>query len=156
MATFLDLSKAFDTINHNILLTKLDNLGIRGVVNTWFRHYLTERKQYMEIHGVKSNLQQLTCGVPQGSILGPILFLLYINDIQNSTYLKVLCFADDTTCSYSSDSVLNLYHVMNQELEKLNQWFRANKLCLNIRKTKYVIFRPSIIRTHENEHMLYV
>jgi retron-type reverse transcriptase len=125
MATFLDLSKAFDTINHDILLNKLEHLGVRGVANIWFRSYLTERKQYMEIYEVKSHFEQLKCGVPQGSILGPILFLLYINDIHNSTLLKILCFADDTTCSYSSASVSNLYNIMNQELEKLNQWFRV-------------------------------
>ena len=154
MATFLDLSKAFDSLSHSLLLRKFENMGVRGVANIWFCSYLTERKQYMEMYKVKSNLDPLQCGVPQGSILGPILFLLYINDIPNSTSLKVLCFADDTTCRYSSASISNLYNVMNDELEKLNQWFRANKLCLNISKTKYIIFRPSVTRHIESDHTL--
>ena len=108
------------------------------------------------MYKVKSNLDPLQCGVSQGSILGPIFFLLYINDIPNSTSLKVLCFADDTTCRYSSASISNLYNVMNDELEKLNQWFRANKLCLNISKTKYIIFRPSVTRHIESDHTLFI
>ena len=156
MATFLDLSKAFDSLSHSLLLRKLENMGVRGVANIWFHSYLTDRKQYMEMYKVKSNLDPLQCGVPQGSIFGPILFLLYINDIPNSTSLKVLCFADDTTCSYSSASISNLYNVMNNELEKLNQWFRANKLCLNISKTKYIIFRPSVTRHIESDHTLFI
>jgi hypothetical protein len=156
MATFLDLSKAFDTISHNILLKKLEKLGIRGIANTWFKSYLSGRRQYMEIYKVKSHLEENECGVPQGSILGPILFLLYINDIQNSTFLKVLCFADDTTCSYSSSNTKKLYDTMNQELEKINQWFRANKLCLNISKTKYIIFRPSGSHHALNDQFLYI
>jgi hypothetical protein len=145
MSVFLDLSKAFDTISHDILLTKLHHMGIRGIANEWFKSYLSERKQYLEIHNEKSTLESIKCGVPQGSILGPILFLIYINDIKNSTSLSVLCFADDTTVSYSSHDIPNLYNTMNRELEALNQWFRANKLCLNVNKTKYIIFRPTTI-----------
>ena len=156
MATFLDLSKAFDTISHDILLKQLENLGIRGVANTWVKSYLTGRKQYMDIYGVKSHFENITCGVPQGSILGPMLFLLYINDIKNSTSVKVLCFADDTTCSYSSANISHLYNTMNTELEKLNQWFRANKLCLNITKTKYIIFRPTATKQIGKNEKMYI
>jgi len=90
MAIFLDLSKAFDTISHNILLNKLEILCSRGIANTSFKSYLSGRRQYMEIYKVKSHLEENEIGVPQGSILGPILILFYINDIQNSTSVKVL------------------------------------------------------------------
>ena len=130
---------------------------VRGVANVWFHSYLTERKQYMEIYKVKSNIDTLQCGVPQGSIFGPIFFLLYINDIPHSTSLKVLCFVDDTTCSYSSANISNLYNVMNDDrTREINQWLRANKLCLNVSKTKYIIFRPSVTRRIETYHILFI
>ena len=84
----MDLSKAFDTINHSKLLHKLNCYGIRGTSNLWFKNYLSERKQYLEFNIIKSNLLNINCGVPQGSILGPILFLLYINDIHSAGVLK--------------------------------------------------------------------
>lgn len=151
MTVFADLSKAFDTISHHILLKKLDHMGIRGVANSWFASYLSNRTQYMDMYTLKSQFEIVQCGVPQGSILGPILFLIYINDIHNSTPLNVLCFADDTTISYSSSNVQNLYDTMNQELDNMNEWFRANKLCLNVSKTKYIIFKPSV-RPRNNYH----
>lgn len=146
MATFLDLSKAFDTISHSILLKKLYNMGIRGLANSWFDSYLSNRKQYMDINNNKSSHETIKCGVPQGSILGPLLFIIYINDIHNSTMLKLFCFADDTTCSYSSSNHADLFNTMNYELEQLNVWFKANKLCLNANKTKYMIFGPSVLQ----------
>ena len=138
MATFLDLSRAFDTINHKILLKKLQNMGIRGVANLWFQSYLTNRQQFMEILNCSSSLETIFCGVPQGSILGLILFIIYVNDIYRSTKLKTPCFADDTTCSLSSNNIQQLYHTMNQELNLLNTWFRSNRLSLNAKKTKYI------------------
>ena len=99
LSVFLDLSKAFDTINHDILVKKLIFYGIRGVPNYWFANYLSNRKQFTEINNCKSALTNVSTGVPQGSILGPILFLLYINDIHNCTLLNLLSFADDTTIS---------------------------------------------------------
>ena len=102
MSVFLDLSKAFDTINHDIVITKLEHMGIRGLANDWFKSYLSERKQYLESHDEKSPLETIKCGVPQGSILGPILFLIYINDIKSATSLSLLCFADDTTVCCSA------------------------------------------------------
>ncbi len=143
MSVFLDLSKAFDTISHEILLNKLDYMGIRGLANQWFESYLSDRLQYLEISGEKSPYKINQFGVPQGSILGPILFLIYVNDIRHSSSLTTLCFADDTTISFSSNNVDLLYSTMNRELNSLNQWFRANKLCLNVTKTKYIVFRPT-------------
>ena len=143
MAVFLDLTKAFDTINHDILLKKLEHLGIKGRANEWFKSYLSDRKQYMDIFDVQSPLENVSCGVPQGSILGPILFLVYMNDINYSSKLFTLCFADDTTVSCSSTDLKTLYHVMNGELQHLSQWLKSNKLCLNTKKNKYIIFKPS-------------
>ena len=143
MAVFLDLSKAFDSISHNILLTKLERLGIRGTPKQWFESYLSNRKQYMELYKIKSQTASIKCGVPQGSILGPILFLVYVNDIFNASELDTFCFADDTTVTYSSPNTNDLYNTMNRELYRLSQWFKANRLKLNINKTKYIIFSPS-------------
>ena len=156
MATFLDLSRAFDTINHKILLKKLQNMGIRGVANLWFQSYLTNRQQFMEILSCSSSLETIFCGVPQGSILGPILFIIYVNDIYRSTKLKTLCFADDTTCSFSSNNIQQLYHTMNQELNLLNTWFRSNRLSLNAKKTKYILFGPQINQINSDAYEIYI
>jgi hypothetical protein len=146
LALFLDLSKAFDTISHHILLKKLDFYGIRGICNNWFSSYLSDRKQFVEIKGTKSTLRDMVCGVPQGSILGPILFLIYINDIKNCTSLNLLSFADDTTIYCSGPSAKDLYTIVNTELSYLYDWFCANKLALNIKKTNYAIYGP-----HQNQ-----
>ena len=156
MATFLDLSRAFDTINHKILLKKLQNMGIRGVANLWFQSYLTNRQQFMEILSCSSSLETIFCGVPQGSILGPILFIIYVNDIYRSTKLKTLCFADDTTCSFSSNNIQQLYHTMNQELNLLNTWSRSNRLSLNAKKTKYILFGPQINQINLDAFEIYI
>jgi hypothetical protein len=142
MAVFLDLSKAFDTINHDILLYKLCHYGIRGISNKWFSSYLSNRKQYIEMNECKSPVITLTHGVPQGSILGPVLFLIYINDISNSTSLNLLSFADDTTIYHSDCDIDNLTLTLKHELKNIYNWLCANKLCLNVKKTQYCIFSP--------------
>ena len=142
VSIFLDLSKAFDTINHDILLCKLYHYGIRGVANNWFRNYLSNRKQYTEYQSVVSPLSTVTHGVPQGSILGPLLFLIYINDLPNATSLEVLSFADDTTIYSSGHNHQHLFETLNLELNKLYIWLCENQLSLNITKTKYMVFGP--------------
>ena len=105
---FIDLRKAFDTVNHAILLTKMEHYGIRGLALDWFKSYLTNRKQYVYINGESSQLKDVTCGVPQGSVLGPLLFLIYINDLPNiSKDLQFFLFADDTNIYYEAESPKN-------------------------------------------------
>ena len=141
LSIFIDLTKAFDTCDTDILLEKLNYYGFRGISNTWFRSYLTGRMQYTSVNGANSTMRELTCGVPQGSVLGPILFLLLINDLPNATNLFSILFADDTTLQLSSCSLVSLYEQANLELVRLADWFKANKLTLNISKTKYMIFK---------------
>ena len=138
---FIDLSKAFDTLNHSILLKKLEHYGIRGVSLNWFIDYLSHRKQYVRYNETSSSSLIISCGVPQGSILGPLLFILYMNDIANcSNILHFILFADDTNIFYSCKNYLDLMNVVNEELVKLSNWFRANKLSLNVKKTHYILF----------------
>ena len=140
---FIDLRKAFDTVDHNILLNKLHHYGIRGIINTWFASYLKGREQTTEINNKISEKQVTLCGVPQGSVLGPLLFLIYINDICNSTnVLKMFLFADDTNLLYADKNFKKLEIVLNTELKKLSNWLIANKLTLNINKSHFVIFSP--------------
>jgi hypothetical protein len=139
---FLDLKKAFDVVNHGILLKKLKKFGITGKTWDWFNSYLSNRSQKVEINGVLSEEGFLELSVLQGSILGPILFLCFINDIYNCTLLLTLLFADDTAALDSDQDLPLLINRVNVELNKLANWFRANKMAVNISKTKYIIFRP--------------
>ena len=140
---FIDLRKAFNTINHAILITKMEHYGIRGTALEWFKSYLTNRKQYVYINGETSQLKDITCGVPQGSVLGPLLFLIYINDLPNiSDVLKFFLFADDTNIYYEAESPEKLELVINKELKKLQAWLVVNRLSLNIDKTNFIAFHP--------------
>ena len=117
---FIDLQKAFDTVNHSILLKKLEHYGIRGTVLDWFSSYLSNRKQFVSVNGATSDHTTITCGVPQGSVLGPLLFLLYINDLPNvSKVLSFYLFADDTNIYFRSHDLCSLQKVMNMELKKV-------------------------------------
>ena len=142
---FLDFSKAFDTINHDILLYKLSHYGIRGKALEWFRNYLNNRKQYVYLNGFNSSYKDINCGVPQGSILGPLLFIIYINDFCNSSdILSFILFADDSNVFFSHKNPHILARTVNCELKNVTQWIRANKLSLNLQKTKYMIFSNTI------------
>jgi len=139
---FLDFAKAFDTINHEILASKLEYYGIRGVAKDWFISYLSNRYQSVKIEQSISSKMPITCGVPQGSILGPLLFLIYINDIkQSSDKLMFFLFADDTSTYISGNDLKVIETICNEELEKVSEWLRANKLSLNVSKSNMVLFR---------------
>ena len=140
---FCDLSKAFDVLNHEILLSKLYTLGIRGPAFQWFSSYLDNRKQYVEIGNFQSPMSDISLGIPQGSILGPLLFLIYVNDIQNSCNEMILSFADDTTLVVSSEKLDTLFLLANNAINELNTWLLANRLKLNARKTTYMVIRKS-------------
>ena len=119
---FLDLCNAFDTVDHRIILDKLKYYGLRGVANHWFASYLSNRRQFVSLFGTNSDYQTVTCGVPQGSVLGPLLFLLYINDMPKcSNILEFHLFADDTNLFLNSPNILNLETNLNVELEKVSQ-----------------------------------
>ena len=141
---FIDLQKAFDTVNHDSLLQKLEHYGIRGTALKWFQSYLTNRKQFVSINGHSSSQRDMTCGVPQGSVLGPLLFLIYINDLpKSSKLLSFYLFADDTNIYFESDNLSTLAKKVNNELRKVRLWLDCNKLALNIDKTNFVLFHSS-------------
>ncbi len=137
---FLDLKKAFDVVPHDILLKKLKLLGIVGTAWDWFESYLSERKQIVDINGTKSQPKNLDISVIQGTSLGPILFLCFINDLPNATLLLSILFADDTTCLDSDPHLPTLIQRFNFEIQKMADWFKANRMALNTSKTKFIIF----------------
>ena len=134
---FLDLAKAFDSVDHCILLRKLEKYGIRGMSLQLLSSYLSNRKHLTKYNGVESELKVIDIGVPQGSILGPLLFLLFINDLPLITEFGVRLFADDTCLSLEEDDPKTLAKKTNIELKKVSKWFTANKLTLNVSKSKF-------------------
>jgi hypothetical protein len=151
VGVFLDLAKALDTIDHDILLAKLDHYGMRGQALQWISSYFYCRKQYVQYKETFSSYHTIKCGVPQGSILGPLFFLLYINDISNASNLtESLIFADDTSVFYSHSDPNHLQYVMNNELHNFDLWLKSNKLSVNLKKNKYVIFKTSKKKINHN------
>ena len=138
---FIDLEKAFDTVNHNILCEKLNYYGLRGNVNKLIQSYLSNRWQYVSINGFDSDCRNLSCGVPQGSPLGPLLFLVYINDFRfclNET--ETGHFADDTFILCNSKKAKTIETIVNTELKRASSGLRLNKLSLNRDKTELIFF----------------
>ncbi len=158
---FVDLQKAFDTVNHDILIAKLEHYGIRGTANKWFSSYLNNRTQYVSILGFDSSTKTVPHGVPQGSVLGPLLFLIYINDLQSAIKnSKVFHFADDTNLLNISNSYRKMEKMVNADLKMLYSWLLANKISLNCDKTEIIFFRKPgakapVLKIKMNGHRIF-
>ena len=125
---FLDLSKSFDTVNHEIRFDKLEYYGIRGLPLWRIKNYFSNRFQFVQYNDFYSSYKKVCCGIPQGSILGPLFFLLYINDICNvSQMIEIVLFADDTNIFFSHKEPQYVINILNREIKKLSDWFQANK-----------------------------
>ena len=143
ISIFIDLSKAFDTLDHSILLSKLKHYGVHGTEHALFTNYLSNRQQYVEYNDAKSTCNSILTGVPQGSILGPLLFLIYINDLPMvSNVFDMLMYADDTTLFCNMSQTLDESRI-NLEIDKINIWLASNKLSLNVKKTKCMVFHTT-------------
>ena len=135
----LDLAKAFDTVVHNILLSKLAKYGIRGLPHQLLKSYLTNRKQYTVVNRKQSTVRNITCGVPQGSTLGPLLFIIYMNDLPLASNFRTRLFADDTSLTLSNSNIKQLEKDANTEVKKINDWMCLNKLSINYTKTEFLM-----------------
>ena len=138
----LDLQKAFDTVDHDILCKKLESIGVLSV--DWFRSYLTSRKQFVHINNISSDPGFVTCGVPQGSILGPLLFLIYVNDMETSidSDCKLILYADDSAIFYAHKDPHIISRKLGSVLDKCSTWLVNNKLSLHLGKTECILFGP--------------
>nr|CAH7730708.1 unnamed protein product [Callosobruchus chinensis] len=150
LVTFLDLKKAFDTVSHPKLLSKLEDIGFRGNVLNLCNSYLSGRQQQVRISDIYSTAITLKCGIPQGTILGPILFLIFINDMLNYDQCKILSYADDTVLICESDSWLAVHGQAQKAINDIKAWLHENKLCLNISKTKFMCFSPTRASAAQN------
>ena len=144
VGVFIDLPKTFDTVDHNILIDQLNSYGIKNNSLKWFSSYLSNRKQFIQAGAMKTSSLDIICGVPQGSILGPLPFIIYVNDLCNiSKIFEPIIFADDTNLFFSRKRIKQLFHIANLELSKVFRWFNANKLSLNKDKTKNTFFNKA-------------
>ena len=149
LAIFLDLRKAFDTVDHSILIKKLNSYGIVDRTGDWFESYLTNRTQFCTLNGNKSKQRKVTCGIPQGSCLGPLLFIIYLNDFENSLqYSRASIYADDTNVTIASDDIQRMIDNASQEMLNLSEWMRINKLSPNPQKTEFMIIGHPLKAKH--------
>ena len=157
MWSFCGLEKAFDTVDQQILLAKLNHYGIRGVSNDWFKSYLSNRSQYESINGFDFGHVAINCSVPQGSVLGPCLFLLYINDLNQAIkFYKVHHFADDTNLLCMRNSIIKLKKLANADLKHLVNWLNANKILLTVKKNDEMVIFKSKQKKFEGEDYILV
>ena len=141
LGVFIDLKKAFDTVDHQLLLAKMAHYGVRGGFLGLLESYLGGRSQYVVYGGHESGRGSVECGVPQGSVLGPLFFLIYVNDMVRACEgLDLVLFADDTNIFAEGSNPAELFGRVNRGLEGLSRWFRCNRLTLNLKKTEYVYF----------------
>ena len=151
VAVFLDIKKAFDTINHKIMIRKLKHAGCGVRIIELFKSYLENRKQSVLYNGIRSSVKDLITGVPQGSTFGPLLFLLYVNDLPNVfENTKCMMFADDTVLYHSHETMQGLYNELQNSLDKMNNWCAENQITLNGKKCEYVQFCYRKILTQDN------
>ena len=154
IGVFIDLKKALDIVDHSILVTKLDHYGIWGVAKKWLSSYLENRKQYVCFNDTDSGFLPITFGVPQDSIIGPSLCLLYVNDLCNvSTSLTYILFADDTSCFIEGTDLSDICIQLSTEMNKLSTWFKKNRLSLNVSKTNCMMFGRS---NQPDHHRVYI
>jgi hypothetical protein len=151
LSIFIDLKKAFETVNFDILLSKLHHYGVRNAEQQWFKNYLTNRFQYCTVHGKSSEKLQVKCGIPTGSVAGPLLFIIFVNDLPCATDFFSILFADDCTFQLTGSDPDYLIRRANAEMIKAQSWFQANKLTLNINKTKYIMFKNKGVHAHFND-----
>ena len=136
----LDLQKAFDTVDHKILISKLKAAGANNTVLKWFSSYLGNRKQFVDVHGTFSSEEPVSCGVPQGSILGPLLFTLYVNDMSSAVRCDLCLYADDSMLLVSGKNVEEIEKTLKNEMNEISKWLQANKLSLHLGKTESILF----------------
>lgn len=137
---FLDLTKAFDTLNHSILLRKLDAIGVDNIACDWFKSFLHNRSQVTVFNDTQSDKENISIGVAQGSILGPLLFIVYINDLPNQLeHCKISMYADDTVLFFSSKSTFDIESKLNSDIINVGNWLKRNQISLNISKSKFML-----------------
>ena len=155
LCLFLDLQKAFDTVNHTKLLRKIENAGITGLPYLLLKDYLSNRQQKTKIQNVTSEVLGVTSGVPQGTVLGPLLFLIYVNDLCNLPITGTLvAFADDTALLFAGESWDEVYTTANDTIQRIKHWLDCHKLSLNIEKTKYITFSCNEVGQPVNKQII--